>query len=163
MKKSTIIWLIIIVIIVVFGIWYWSAGQSNSPATNVSTAASSSVTTAPAQIIVLGTSSTTQLGTFLVAMNGMTLYSYTKDTSGVSNCTGQCAVVWPPYTVSANEASSSLVGMDGANGQVGVITRADGSYQVTYNNTPLYFYSKDVNVGDTNGQGVEGTWFVVSP
>ena len=53
--------------------------------------------------------------------------------------------------------------IEGANGQVGVITRADGTYQVTYNGIPLYFYDKDKNVGDTTGQGVGGTWFVVSP
>lgn len=164
MKKSTVIWLVIIIIVVILGIWYWSAGQSNSSATNVTTP-SSTATTAPAQIVVLNSASTTQLGTFLVAMNGMTLYSYTKDTPGVSTCTGECATVWPPYTIPANEASAQLAGVGGASGggQVGVITRADGTYQVTYNNAPLYLYSKDVNVGDTNGQGVEGTWFVVAP
>lgn len=166
MKKSSVIWLVIIIIVVVaLGVWYWSMGQSNSGTASVTAPLSTMppIATAPANIVVLDTASTTALGNFLVATDGMTLYKYTEDTPGVSNCTGQCAVAWPPYTIPASEASSSLVGIAGADGQVGVIMRADGTYQVTYNNIPLYFYYKDMNAGDTTGQNVEGTWFVVSP
>ena len=46
---------------------------------------------------------------------------------------------------------------------LGTITRDDGSTQVTYNGWPLYYFHEDVAAGDTNGQGVEGVWFLVSP
>lgn len=113
MKKSSIVWLVIIIIILIAGIWYFSTGSSsnttsvgaNTPSSTASTSAGADI----AHIIVLETASTTKLGTVLVAMNGMTLYQYTKDAPGVSNCTGQCAAIWPPYAVSASEASSSLL------------------------------------------------------
>ena len=37
-----------------------------------------------------------KLGRILTGNQGMTLYLYTKDTPGVTNCYGQCAVAWPP-------------------------------------------------------------------
>ena len=40
---------------------------------------------------------------------------------------------------------------------------ADGTRMVTYNDMPLYYFAKDTKPGDTNGQGVGGFWFVVSP
>jgi predicted lipoprotein with Yx(FWY)xxD motif len=167
MKKSSIVWLIVVIVVIVLGIWYWSSsGQPSSGYTSVVTPTSTPTygAGAPVNLVVLNSASTTALGTFIVAMNGMTLYKYANDTPGTSTCTGQCATVWPPYTIAANEASSSLAGVGGSvGGQVSVITRADGSYQVTYNGMPLYFYSKDVNVGDTTGQGVGGVWSVVSP
>jgi predicted lipoprotein with Yx(FWY)xxD motif len=36
------------------------------------------------------------LGRFLADGNGMTLYLFTKDTPGVSNCYGKCEIAWPP-------------------------------------------------------------------
>jgi predicted lipoprotein with Yx(FWY)xxD motif len=35
--------------------------------------------------------------------------------------------------------------------------------QVTYNGMPLYRYSGDKNPLDTNGEGVNGAWYVISP
>ena len=46
---------------------------------------------------------------------------------------------------------------------LGTITRDDGSTQVTYNGWPLYYFHEDAAPGDTNGQGVGGVWFLVSP
>ena len=41
------------------------------------------------------------------------------------------------------------------------INRPDGGMQVTYNDMPLYFYSKDNNPGEALGQGAGGKWFVM--
>jgi hypothetical protein len=49
------------------------------------------------------------------------------------------------------------------NSKVGTITRSDGTTQVTYNGHPLYYFSGDKAPGDTNGQGVGGNWFTISP
>ena len=46
---------------------------------------------------------------------------------------------------------------------LGTITRDDGSTQVTYNGWPLYYFHEDAAAGDTNGQGLGGVWFLVSP
>ncbi|MEJ8669829.1 hypothetical protein WKI71_19565 [Streptomyces sp. MS1.AVA.1] len=46
---------------------------------------------------------------------------------------------------------------------VGVVKRDDGNLQVTVGGWPVYRFSKDLGPGDTNGQGVGGTWFGVTP
>jgi len=40
-----------------------------------------------------------------------------------------------------------------------VINRPDGSKQLAYDGWPLYYFSNDVNPGDTNGQGVGNVWY----
>ena len=41
--------------------------------------------------------SPTSAGTVLTTANGMTLYTYDKDTVGQSSCYGDCAQYWHPY------------------------------------------------------------------
>ena len=114
-------------------------------------------TVAPETVAV---SSSDELGSFLVANNGMTLYMFTNDEPGVSNCTGDCAEAWPPYTVGAND---KLAAPADAMGELTTIEREDGSLQVAYNGMPLYFWAEDTAPGDTTGQGVGDVWFVVEP
>jgi len=67
--------------------------------------------------------------------------------------------VWKPVLVDARVIAGS--GVMQAN--LGVIVLSNGTRQVTYLGAPLYTYSKDVNPGDTNGQGIGGVWFLVTP
>jgi predicted lipoprotein with Yx(FWY)xxD motif len=99
-------------------------------------------------------------GNILTDSQGMTLYLFTKDTENVSNCYDQCAVNWPPLLAEAGTEPSAG---EGVPGQLGVIDRTDGNQQVTYNGMPLYYFAKDSQAGDTNGQYVGGVWFVVHP
>jgi predicted lipoprotein with Yx(FWY)xxD motif len=148
MKTSTIIWIIVIVLVIVGGIYWITSSQSMStPATSQTT------TTAPSATPTISLGSNAQFPSYLAATNGMALYTFKSDTSGVSNCTGSCATVWPPYTVSSASGLSA-----GANitGTIGTITRTDGTLQVTYNGMPLYFFDKDINVGDVTGNGQGG-------
>ncbi len=101
-----------------------------------------------------------KLGSFLVDSKGMTLYLYTKDTPGVSNCSGACLKAWPPLGL---PATGSLVAGPGVTGTLGTLTRSDGTLQVTYNGMPLYYWAKDMKPGDVTGQGVGGVWYVVPP
>ena len=99
-------------------------------------------------------------GTFLVAAsNQMTLYIFARDTTGVSNCTGACLTRWPALSV---WAGTTIDTGPGITGQVSTISRADGVTQVTYKGSPLYFYYKDVAVGDTTGAGVSN-WALAKP
>jgi len=100
------------------------------------------------------------LGGFLVGANGMTLYMFAQDEENTSNCTGQCATNWPPLLVQAGEVP---VPGDGIDGNMGVTERDDGTFQVTYDGMPLYFWANDEAPGDTTGQGVNDVWFVVPP
>jgi len=115
--------------------------------------------TAAKLIVATGTS---EIPNILTADNGMTLYTYSPDTAtpGASSCGGQCAVNWPPYTITAG---TNLTAADGITGEVSTITRADDTVQVTYNGAPLYFYIKDKVPGDKNGNNVGGVWFFATP
>lgn len=104
---------------------------------------------------------TGSLGQILVDERGMTLYRFTNDTPNVSNCSGQCAVNWPPLLV-AQGGEVEIDDMD-EEGLIATITRADGSIQVTYKGQPLYYWINDTRTGDTTGQNVNGVWFVVNP
>ena len=96
------------------------------------------------------------------AVNGAisTLYAFSADTPTQSHCAGQCARIWPPVLtqsapVAAGKASGSLLG---------VIRRADGTFQVTYNGHPLYYFAHALDSG-TEGNGATafgGTFNTVS-
>jgi predicted lipoprotein with Yx(FWY)xxD motif len=126
---------------------------------NLENASSSGSSQLPEEV-KLEVSSNPQLGNILTDDNGKTLYTFTKDTPGVSNCTGNCAQAWPPLLV----AQGGKAKIDDAyENNVGVIVRADGATQVTYRGMPLYYYSADTNPGQVNGQGVGSAWYVVKP
>ncbi|HEX8964812.1 MAG TPA: hypothetical protein VF820_00075 [Patescibacteria group bacterium] len=95
-------------------------------------------------------------GQYLTDFAGMTLYIFDKDSKDTSNCSGSCATNWPPYT-------SGAVAQKTFPANIGVITRADGTKQFTYNGMPLYYYAGDKSSGDTNGDGVGGIWHLVKP
>ena len=101
-----------------------------------------------------------ELGPFLVGPNGMTLYIFTNDAPGVSNCSGDCLANWPALTV---EAGSEPTLQPGLAGTLGTITRDDGAVQVTFNDMPLYYWINDMGPGDATGQNVNEVWFVVQP
>lgn len=84
------------------------------------------------------------MGAILVAAsNSHTVYTFDSDSPGVSRCTGGCATTWPPLTI----ASGTPSGGPGVTGQLGTITRSDGSLQVTYMGMPLYFFHSDAKLG----------------
>ena len=51
---------------------------------------------------------------------------------------------------------------DEVTGELGTLTRTDGTMQATYNGWPLYYFAGDAAQGDANGQGVGDVWFVAS-
>lgn len=103
---------------------------------------------------------TSDLGEIVVDANGMSVYYFTKDTadSGVSACTDDCLVAWPPV-LSATETPE----VEGVTGEVGTIETPEGELQMTINGMPIYYFNKDLAAGDVNGQGVGDVWYVVAP
>jgi predicted lipoprotein with Yx(FWY)xxD motif len=112
------------------------------------------------QPAILKVSANPDLGNILVDRNGRTVYAFTKDQPGVSNCTGQCASLWPALTVAPGEALSAS---SDVSVQLGTIQRQDGSTQLTVNGMPVYYYAPDTKAGDVKGQGFGGTWYVLNP
>ena len=100
------------------------------------------------------TSADTAKGKALVNGDGMTLYIFDRDTSGKSNCNGQCASNWLPL----------IATVDGkASGDFTLITRDDDRKQWAYKGKPLYTWSKDHKPGDVTGDGVNSVWHIAAP
>jgi len=100
-----------------------------------------------------------ELGTFLVDADGLSLYLFTSDSPGVSTCTAECLTAWPAVLTEADPVAEDPA----QQGLLGTFTRDDGSVQVTYAGWPLYRYAADAGPGDINGQGVGDVWFIVGP
>ena len=97
------------------------------------------------------------LGTILTTFDGYTLYTFDSDSGGVPTCTGDCATTWPPLVIPGAPTAG-----EGVSGTLDLVARDDGSMQVTLDGKPLYMYSGDPAVGDTNGDGFGGVWHVVT-
>jgi len=90
----------------------------------------------------------------LTNAKGFTVYWFVPDTSTKSNCNGSCATYWPPVPGPASAGP-------GVTGQLGTITRSDGSKQATWNGHPLYTYVADTAPGMAKGNGTNlsgGVW-----
>lgn len=94
----------------------------------------------------------TSVGTVMTDSSGMTLYTFTKDSAGVSNCNGGCAASWPPFA-----AGNAAQDVD----KFTVIERADGSKQWAYDGKPLYTWQGDTAPGDATGHGLQGAWYTI--
>ncbi len=93
-------------------------------------------------------------GGALVAPNGMTLYTFDRDTagSGKSACNGPCAALWPPLMAGANDQPS---------GNYTLVTRDDGAKQWAYKGKPVYFYKPDTKAGDRTGDNFRDVWHII--
>jgi predicted lipoprotein with Yx(FWY)xxD motif len=93
----------------------------------------------------------------LTNANGLTLYWFAPDSAGKSACYGDCAAYWPPV------AGTPTAG-PGVTGQLGTITRTDGTTQATYDGHPLYTYVGDSAPGQDGGNNLNlngGLWHIV--
>jgi predicted lipoprotein with Yx(FWY)xxD motif len=92
----------------------------------------------------------------LVAPNGMTLYTFDRDTAGggASACNGPCATNWPPLMAAADAKPD---------GNWSIISRDGGGRQWAYKGKPVYFWAKDAKAGDRTGDGFNGVWKLARP
>ncbi|MEZ4503811.1 MAG: hypothetical protein R3C39_14410 [Dehalococcoidia bacterium] len=133
------------------------AATSTETATETATTEGTTTTEPADSTVVAGESA--DLGPILTDANGLTLYIFANDETGVSNCVEDtCVQNWPPLT-----AEGDPTGGDGVDGTLAVIERSDGVMQVTYNGSPLYYYIGDTEAGQTTGEGVGGVWTVAKP
>jgi predicted lipoprotein with Yx(FWY)xxD motif len=110
---------------------------------------------AVAQDMRPGKVSDSPAGQILTTSNDMTLYTYTRDMTGFSNCNGQCVVSNPPL-MAAPDAKAS--------GAWTFITRDDGKKQWAYKGKALYTSTKDSKPGDTGAdEPANSKWHVAKP
>jgi predicted lipoprotein with Yx(FWY)xxD motif len=87
----------------------------------------------------------------LVDSTGAPLYTSEQEQSGKIACTGGCASTWLP--LAAPSSGQPTAGSD-VSGELGVVTRPNGSRQVTLDGRPLYRFAQDGEAGKATGDGL---------
>jgi predicted lipoprotein with Yx(FWY)xxD motif len=86
----------------------------------------------------------------------ITVYTFSEDRPRTSECTSECSVSWVPLLSSRTPHVADGI----SPGDVGLIRRANGSRQVTYEGSPLYLYSRErvylARAGRLNASGTAG-------
>ena len=102
------------------------------------------------------------VGRVLVDRAGKPMYASDLEASGRIVCNGACTAFWKPVTAAGRTPTTAA-----AAGKLGVITRPDGTRQLTANGRPLYTFSED-SPGQATGNGFSDdfgghhfTWHVV--
>jgi predicted lipoprotein with Yx(FWY)xxD motif len=101
--------------------------------------------------------------TALVNARGHTVYMYTGDRNGKSNCYGSCTSGWKPVLTGTKSIARAGSGVNQR--LLGTARRRNGQLQVTYNHHPLYTNTQDNRAGLDYGQfcqGDNGYWFIVN-
>lgn len=114
-------------------------GASSGTASNAASGTAGTDTVAVRQL--------SGVGSVLVDQAGKALYSNTLEAGGKIVCDTACNAFWKPLTVAAGKPTAPA-----AAGKLGVITRPDGSRQVTDNGEPLYTFAED-SPGKATGNG----------
>jgi len=121
-------------------------------------------------------SDTNILQAYLTDKNGMSLYTFDRDSENISKCTGKadtkplgsCEARWPVFYVA--DLGTLPTGLKASD--FGTIDRpsdtlkdANGdplaTKQTTYKGHPLYYWFKDEKAGDVKGDWVGGVWDLV--
>jgi predicted lipoprotein with Yx(FWY)xxD motif len=127
----------------------------------LATASIAAVATAGTSAATVFSTRNSALGEILVSASGRTLYHTSSEKRNRIECTGVCAVKWPPLLISAH--AKPIAGPGVTASRLGTVKRPDGRLQVTYAGLPLYLFSGDTKAREANGQGAGGIWHAVTP
>jgi predicted lipoprotein with Yx(FWY)xxD motif len=144
------------------GTWYAAAPDGKKAAPGADGEAGGDEAAEPADLAGLSVRKDPKLGEIVIDKNGMTVYRFMKDSAWPMKtaCTGECLEKWPVVApVDKNDIKGIKVS---ERGNV-TFDRPDGIVQQTIDCWPIYTFKGDAKPGDTNGQGVGGTWYAVSP
>lgn len=138
----------VIVLLAVIGGMFAIVRQSRNTAAPAPTTSSASSQPPQSSATVLTTKSSPSLGQYFATLDGSPLYTYTRDSTNVSNCTGTCLVNWPAFQ---DKGSTKNLPDD-----LSTIKRTDNDQiQFTYYGMPLYTFTGDKN-GQVTGNNVAG-------
>jgi len=96
----------------------------------------------------------------VVNAKGRTIYRFEKDDNNPPRtaCVEDCLKTWQPVL-----APNGVQVGDGIDDDlVGAITRPDGSKQLTLKGWPMYYFHKDLSLGQIAGHGVKDQWFAIT-
>lgn len=99
-------------------------------------------------------------GSILTDSGGISLYMFDEDdqSEDESACLNECAEDWPPLRFEGDPVAEEHV-----TAELAKIERPDGPDQVTANGWPLYYWDADRRPGDVDGQGRDGSWWLLDP
>ncbi|MFC7724255.1 hypothetical protein ACFQW6_04000 [Nocardioides sp. GCM10028917] len=102
-----------------------------------------------------------EFGTMLFDGTGQAIYLFDVEATSIPKCYDACADAWPPVLTTGNPVAGP--GVDTS--MLATTRRTDGTWQVTYNDHPLYYYAheaeREVKCHDVFLNG--GNWYVVQP
>ncbi len=158
MKKLIYLLIVIAVVAAIAALWifFGSAPKAVAPASSSQTSSALSVKSA-----YFDEKTNSTLGTYLTDNKGITLYTFTHDLNGVSNCTGACLQKWPPYGPGVSATGATSINLPMLPENVGAIKGNNGMIQLTWKGAPLYYYFQDKAPGDAFGEGILGAWYVI--
>ncbi|MEV8420561.1 SCO0930 family lipoprotein [Streptomyces niveus] len=140
------------------GTWFASAPDGKKAAVGAAGAEEAGGT--EADLAGLSVRKDPKLGEIVVDSKGMTVYRFKKDSAWPMKtaCTGACLEKWPVVAPVDKNDTEGII-------KKGFVTfdRPDGIKQQTIDCWPIYTFAGDAKPGDTNGQGVGGTWYAVAP
>jgi predicted lipoprotein with Yx(FWY)xxD motif len=94
------------------------------------------------------------------------LYLLTYDLPAQATGTGPCTAIWPPLLTNREPAAGPGV----SRGALGILSRPDGTRQVTYHGHPVYLFAFDLGAGAPSGltggeylvdQLAHGVWWLL--
>jgi predicted lipoprotein with Yx(FWY)xxD motif len=150
------------------GTWYASAPEGKKASAEAADAAAGAGEEEGAQsadLPGLSTREDPELGEIVIDKNGMTVYRFDEDAPWPmkSNCIDDCLDMWPAVApVDADDTRGILTTVENNRGYV-INNRPDGVPQQSIECWPLYTFSGDNEPGATNGQGVGGAWYAITP
>ena len=101
-----------------------------------------------------------EYGPILVDADCRALYVFANDSSGEPTCVDDCAAAWPPLFVPSDSVPPLADELDSS--LFSVVQHPDGA-MLKVGDWPLYYFAHDTAPGHTNGQGVGGVWWLVTP
>lgn len=163
MKKNIFILIVVLIVVAVAAAAWLIIGSGRkvvAPTAPVQKSSSPAITSFE-NSAYFGEKIGANLGNYLTDAKGMTLYTFTHDSAGVSNCAGACLEKWFPYGPGISATGTAPINLPMLPANVGVIKGNNGMIQFTWKGMPLYYYFQDKAAGDTFGEGVLGAWYVV--
>jgi predicted lipoprotein with Yx(FWY)xxD motif len=121
------------------------SGSEESAATDTGTATAAGVSGN-----LVAVQSIDGVGDVLVNEDGAALYTNDQDKGERIACGGECASIWIPLTVDTGTQPGS--DDPDVESKLAVVTRPDGTEQVTFDGKPLYTFTED-SPGQVTGDG----------